>query len=216
VLVPLGGTEQNGPHMVLGKHNVRVRVLAGRIAEHLGNALVAPVLAYVPEGSIDPPAAHMRWPGTISVGEPAFEALLDSAARSLCRHGFRDIVLLPDHGGYLKSIERVAARPGRGAGCRVHALTDYYRAAQGPYNEALQARGMRAEEIGSHAGLADTSLALATDPSLVRRELLAQPPRPGDGVVGDPRRSSVELGQIGTELVVTRAVAAIRALTRGH
>src|SRR5262245_25407692 len=65
VLVPIGGTEQNGPHMVLGKHNVRAHVLAGRIAKELGNALVAPVIAYVPEGSIHPPAAHMRFTGTI-------------------------------------------------------------------------------------------------------------------------------------------------------
>src|SRR5213079_847318 len=60
IIVPIGGTEQNGPHMVLGKHNVRVKVLAERIALALGNALVAPVIAYVPEGSIDPPAAHVR------------------------------------------------------------------------------------------------------------------------------------------------------------
>ena len=75
VLVPIGGTEQNGPHMVLGKHNVRVHVLATRIAERLGNAVVAPVIAYVPEGAIDPPTSHMRWPGTISISETAFEAV---------------------------------------------------------------------------------------------------------------------------------------------
>ena len=85
VLVPIGGTEQNGPHMVLGKHNVRVRVLAARIAEQLGNALVAPVLAYVPEGDIDPPTQHMRYAGTIIVPAPAFEAVLEGAARSLRR-----------------------------------------------------------------------------------------------------------------------------------
>src|SRR3954469_5961397 len=82
VIVPVGGTEQSGPHMVLGKHNVRVRVLATRIAASLGNALVAPVIAYVPEGAIDPPAGHMRFAGTISIPEGAFEATLEGAARS--------------------------------------------------------------------------------------------------------------------------------------
>src|ERR1043165_8901149 len=53
LIVPVGGTEQNGPHMALGKHNVRVKVLAQRIATMLGNALVAPVIAYVPEGGVD-------------------------------------------------------------------------------------------------------------------------------------------------------------------
>src|SRR5450755_1830626 len=87
VIVPIGGTEQSGPHMALGKHNVRARALAGRIAESLGNALVAPVIAYVPEGSIDPPAGHMRFAGTISIPESAFEATLEGAARSLRQAG---------------------------------------------------------------------------------------------------------------------------------
>ena len=63
IIMPAGGTEQSGPHMALGKHNVRARVLAGRIAAALGDTLVAPVLAYVPEGAISPPAGHMRFPG---------------------------------------------------------------------------------------------------------------------------------------------------------
>src|SRR6185437_8326776 len=67
IIVPIGGTEQSGPYVALGKHNARVQVLATRIAEGLGNALVAPVIAYVPEGSYAPPTSHMRFPGTITV-----------------------------------------------------------------------------------------------------------------------------------------------------
>ena len=67
VIVPTGGTEQNGPHMILGKHNIIVKFTAGEIAKQLGNALVAPVVAYVPEGPIDPPARHMLFPGTITL-----------------------------------------------------------------------------------------------------------------------------------------------------
>src|SRR5690348_1586251 len=58
-IIPIGGTEQSGPAIALGKHNVRVRILAGDIATSLGNAVVAPVVAYVPEGSISPPTGHM-------------------------------------------------------------------------------------------------------------------------------------------------------------
>jgi len=87
VLVPIGGTEQSGPHMVLGKHNVRARVLAEEIARRLGNAVVAPVVAYVPEGSITPPAAHMRFTGTISIPEAAFESQLEATARSFSSTG---------------------------------------------------------------------------------------------------------------------------------
>ena len=112
VIVPIGGTEQSGPHMALGKHNVRARVLAERIARTLGNALVAPVIAYVPEGGVEPPTAHMRFPGTITVPDATFESVLEYAARSFKRHGFRDIVFLGDHGGYQKDESVVAARLG--------------------------------------------------------------------------------------------------------
>src|SRR6266446_6069129 len=113
IIVPIGGTEQNGPHMVLGKHNVRVKVLSEKIALALGNALVAPVMAYVPEGGISPPTSHMRFPGTISVPDQTFQQLLEYAARSLKLHGFRDIVFLGDHGGYQKDEQAVADRLNR-------------------------------------------------------------------------------------------------------
>jgi len=214
-LLPVGGTEQSGPHMALGKHNVRVRLLAARIAERLGDAIVAPVLAYVPEGGIDPPTQHMRWPGTISVPVPAFEAVLEAGARSLCRAGFRHVFLLGDHGGYAASLQRVATRlrgaQGATAPCRVQALDEYYRAAQEPFQQALAERGLSRAEIGSHAGVADTSLMLALDPSLVRLDLAAaRPTSAADGVSGDPRRSSAELGRLGVDRIVDTSVAAVR------
>jgi creatinine amidohydrolase/Fe(II)-dependent formamide hydrolase-like protein len=221
VLVPVGGTEQNGPHMVLGKHNVRVRELATRIAERMGDAVVAPVLAYVPEGSIDPPTQHMRWAGTISIPAAAFEATLESAARSLRRHGFCRVVFLGDHGGYQASLVRVAQVLNRawapGSTCRAQALTEYYRAADEEFAAMLKAKGYGAEEIGRHAGLADTSLALAVSPALVRAPLAAAraPGSSGDGVTGDPRRASAELGRAGVEHIIEVSVAAIRGHDTG-
>ena len=222
ILVPIGGTEQNGPHMVLGKHNVRARALAARIAKRLGNAVVAPVIAYVPEGAIDPPAAHMRFTGTISIPDAAFEAVLEATARSFRQHGFRDVVFLGDHGGYQKSEERVAAKLNREwtaqPACRVHALVDYYRVTQTGYVDALKARGFGLDEIGTHAGLADTALALAIDAALVRRDVLVNNPKAGarDGVYGDPRRATAELGQAGVDAIVEASVAQIKALTRAR
>jgi creatinine amidohydrolase len=206
VLVPIGGTEQNGVHMALGKHNTRVRLLAERIAQKLGNAVVAPVVAYVPEGSITPPSAHMRWPGTVSVPEVAFEATLESAARSLQRAGLTYVVLLGDHGGYLKSLERVAARvPG------VFSPPEYYRASSADHAAALRARGFSDAQIGRHAGLADTSLMLALDPSLVRADRLAR--SQGEGADGDASRADAALGKEAVERIVGLTVEAIRART---
>jgi creatinine amidohydrolase len=213
VLVPIGGTEQSGPHIALGKHNARARILAGRIAQRLGNATVAPVIAYVPEGSITPPAGHMRFAGTISISESAFEAILESTARSLCRHGVRDVFFLGDHGGYQKNEEQAAARVNTKGGCRAHALLDYYQATQTAYVADLKRRGFGDAEVGLHAGLADTSLSLALDPSDVRTGLLAAGAKAGKGggVHGDPTRSSAELGRLGADRIVDASVAAIRA-----
>jgi len=79
----------------------------------------------------------------------------------------------------------------------------------------LKSKGYSEAEIGTHAGLLDTSLMMATDPSLVRADMLGET-KPGDGTHGDPRRSSAALGQIGVDLIVTRTVAAIRTATAGH
>src|SRR3989442_15280581 len=140
MILPIGGTEQNGPHRALGKHNARVKMLSERIARTLGNALVAPVIAYVPEGALSPPTGHMRFPGTITVPEDVFRRLLESAARSARLHGFRDVVFLGDHGSTQVGEKVVAARlnrewattPGRG-----HAIEEYYHAATAGFRAPL-------------------------------------------------------------------------------
>ncbi|MES1162860.1 MAG: creatininase family protein, partial [Rhizobacter sp.] len=222
ILVPIGGTEQSGPQMALGKHNQRAKAIAGRIAQRLGNAVVAPTIAYVPEGSIEPPTSHMRFSGTISISDATFEAMLEATARSFRQHGFRDVVLLGDHGGYQKSLERVAAKLNREwagrPGCKVIALVDYYRVTQTDFVDALKAKGFGSDEIGTHAGLADTALMLAIDPSMVRVDALAAAAKAGarEGVHGDPRRATAELGQIGVERQIERSVQVIREATRAR
>ena len=216
IIIPVGGTEQSGPHMALGKHNVRVKVLAGRIAASLGHTLVAPVVAYVPEGSITPPAGHMRFAGTISVPDDAFKKVLDAAARSFKQNGFLDVVLIGDHGGYQAQLKAVATSLNRAwAGTRARAwfIEDYYRVTQTEYVQALKGRGLSEAQIGVHAGTADTSLMLAIDATLVRPDQMARDPREGaaDGVAGDPRASSAALGQLGVDLIVAKTVAAIRS-----
>ena len=208
-IIPIGGTEQNGPHMAIGKHNVRVKLLAGKIAAALGNALIAPVLPYVPEGRIDPPTAHMRFPGTITVPEDAFEKVIEYAARSLKQHGFRDIVFLGDHGSYQKEEAAVAQRLDRewaATPVRAHAILEYYQQSERGFGALLESKGYPASEIGTHAGLADTSLMMALDPSLVRADRL----KPGEGDNGDPSRASAALGTLGVDLIVAKTVEAIK------
>jgi creatinine amidohydrolase len=220
VIVPTGGTEQNGPHMALGKHNAIVRFTAGEIARRLGNVLVAPVLAYVPEGSAEPPTGHMRFPGTISLPDPAFAMVVDHAARSFRAHGFRDVVLIGDSGENQRPLRGVAERLSRAWGprdTRVHHVPEYYTSAHAPdgaFMRWLRDQGETAPDIGAHGGLADTSLLLAVDPNLVRRDALsgAGDPR-GTGAGGDHSRASAAYGRKGLELRVEATVARIRALT---
>ena len=82
-LVVTGGVEDNGPYVATGKHDYIVRATAEAIARKLGNALVAPVVAFVPQGNIEPPTEHMKYPGTISVSEDTFERLLTDVCASL-------------------------------------------------------------------------------------------------------------------------------------
>ena len=222
ILIPIGGTEQSGPDVALGKHNVRVKVLSQRIAEGLGNALVAPVIAYVPEGGYAPPTSHMRFAGTITVPDDVFEKTLESAANSFKVHGFTNIVFLGDHGSYQNDIKRAVAQLNKswsGSMVRAFVPPEYYGASSDGYAQILRQHGYRDDEIGTHAGLADTSLLLAVAPQMVRQDRLRNGPKPGsaEGVYGgDPRRSTAELGRLGTDAIVSRTINAVRKDTAGR
>jgi creatinine amidohydrolase/Fe(II)-dependent formamide hydrolase-like protein len=212
IIIPTGGTEQNGPHMALGKHNVRVARNAEAIARRLGNALVAPVVAYTPEGGIDPPTGHMRFPGTVSIPEPIFRQVLEYAARSLKQHGFRDIVFIGDSGPNQTPQNAVAATLNAewaGSNARVHAIAGYYRADPEGDAQAMAQFGIRRDEIDNHADVRDTSQMMAIDPTMVRNAKL-QAGNGTNGIQGDPRRSTPEIGRVLNERNVTRTVDLIR------
>jgi creatinine amidohydrolase len=99
VIIPTGGHEPNGPWLALGKHNYVLTANCDAIARKMGNALCAPVIKHVPEGGIDPPTGHMTSPGTISLREDTFRALLTDTAESLVAHGFKQVFFIGDSGG---------------------------------------------------------------------------------------------------------------------
>ena len=80
VIVSTGGLEPNGPYVAIGKHNYVLQAMTEAIARQLENALVAPIIRFVPEGNIAPPSGHMQYPGTISVRQTTFAALLTPTA----------------------------------------------------------------------------------------------------------------------------------------
>ncbi len=215
VIIPTGGTEQNGPHMALGKHNVIIHHTAGEIATRLGNALVAPVMAYVPEGNVDPLSGHMRMAGTITLPNEHFITVLEWAARSFAAHGFTDILLIGDSGGNQRGMQAVAeALNAEWAddAARVHHVANYYNSNNGNV-EWLIAQGETEEDIGSHAGITDTSQLMALDSSLVRPELFAvNGGADGSGVRGNPTRASAAYGRQMLEQKIEAAVRQARQL----
>ena len=213
VIIPTGGTEQNGPHMVLGKHNYLVKYKAGEVAKRLGNALVAPVVAYVPEGDVTPPTGHMRYAGTITTPQDVFAKVLEYAARSFKQHGFTDIALMGDSGGNQAGQKLVADALNKewaATGVRVHHLTDYY---PGRGDDYAVSQGLSAEDVGSHAGTHDTSSLMYLNPSMLRFDKMG-PGKSGDGQghVGNPAKATALLGKRILEMQIEDATNQIQRL----
>jgi creatinine amidohydrolase/Fe(II)-dependent formamide hydrolase-like protein len=216
VILPTGGTEQNGPHMVLGKHNFIIKHTSERIARTLGNTLVAPVVAYVPEGNIEPPSGHMRYPGAITLPNEHYMKLLEYAARSFKVNGFKNIVFIGDSGGNqdgMKQVSEMLNKEWAGSGVRIHFVPEYYSGSGDSFRDWLMSQGEKKEDIGTHAGITDTSQLMAIDPKLVRKDKLADKGGfEGSGVSGNPTRASVAYGKKGLDIKVERTVARIKEL----
>jgi creatinine amidohydrolase len=212
-IVPTGGLEQNGPHMIIGKHDRVVRWAACRLATELGHALVAPVVSYVPEGDYDPPSGNMGVPGALGVSPAVFEGVLDGIARSLKAGGFTTICFMSDHGGSVKPQAAVAARLNeewRGI-VRVIDVSAYY--SDELESSYLRSQGETEATMGQHGGIADTSELMAAYPEGV--DMARLPTSPDDlarlGASGDPRRATLERGQALMQLRIDAAARQVRA-----
>ncbi|MDX2113227.1 MAG: creatininase family protein [Alphaproteobacteria bacterium] len=218
VIIPTGGTEQNGPHLAVGKHNFIVRQTAGDIARRLGHVLVAPVIAYVPEGRIHPPEGHMQFPGTISIRSEVLELVLEDAARSFKQHGFTTIALIGDHGGSQEAQKKVAeklSREWQKSGVTVVHVSDYYDSANG---QEKWARGIQLKDANptAHGGYFDSSELLAIKPDAVRKDKFAargEADYLATGAMGDSTDANADHGRF---LLKLKADAAVDQILRAR
>jgi creatinine amidohydrolase/Fe(II)-dependent formamide hydrolase-like protein len=197
VIVATGGMEQNGPYLAAGKHNYILKATTEAIARKLGNALVAPIVAFVPEGQIDPPTEHMKYPTTISLSEETFHRLLSEICASLRAHGFANIVLIGDSGGNQQGMKAVAAELNErwaGGKTRVHFIPEYY---DYPGVTAwLERQGIKQVSEGIHDDFAITAQMMAVDPNTVRmRERIAAGNFRINGVNLAPAEKTIEWGK---------------------
>ena len=213
-IVATGGVEMNGPYLATGKHQFILRANVETIARRLGNALVAPLVPFVPEGDIRPPTSHMRYPGTVSVREETFQMLLTDIAESLRTHGFRHIVFLSDSNGNVAGMTAVAKRLARewsGQKTSIHYIAEYYGTVGA--QEVLDAEAIREVSEGHHDGVVAATQVMVTDPAMARTEQrVAVGKMSINGVDITPPRG-IEIGKKIVDHRARRTVAAIRKAT---
>ena len=223
-----GGTEQRGPQNVNGGHTLMGKATVKAIALQLGNAIAMPVLPYTPNN------ASATLPGTIGLTPEILAAILERVSEQAIATGFRNIILMGDHGGGQPNVYREVARKlddkYAPQGAHVYYCDEVYIKAQADFDKWLADNGYPAS---SHAGIPDTSEMLYLGGDVwVRKELIKtalgdpvrQPGQPRDstaqrvnnGISGDARRSTAELGKKVFDMKVDYAVKQIRSLTGGQ
>ncbi len=168
VLIAVGSTEQHGPHLPLGTDSLAGDKLVERVAQKLGNTLVAPTVR------VGVSEHHMAFAGTMTVREEVLEEYLVDCCRSLARHGFRTIILIPTHGGNVETVIKTAKRLERESlSARVPAELDdvAYLTAMVEVGDKY---GVTPGEVGGHAGHLETSIMLADYPGLVDMQRAAR------------------------------------------
>ncbi len=213
VIIATGGIEQNGPYLALGKHNYILRGTTESIARELGNALVAPIVPFVPEGDVSPPSGHMRYPGTISLSQDTFKALLSDIASSMKAHGFEHVILIGDSGGNQKGMQEVAetlTAEWAGGQTGIHFIPEYY-----DYTAVTawleEEHGITQVNEGHHDDYGITTLMMAVDPSTVRvDQRVAKGKASINGVDIVPVERSVVIGKALQEWKTEITVEAIR------
>ena len=218
-IIATGGMEPNGPWLVTGKHNYVLDANCEAIARNLGNALCAPIVKWVPEGDIEPQSGHMRSPGTISLRQETFEALLTDIAHSLKVHGFQNIIFIGDSGGNRSGMNNVAetlTAQWAGEAKAIH-IPEYYRAPEGSRN-VLRERGLVTDAMpddGLHDGPGITLNMMASDPASVRwAERMETGQAIIDGFSLEDLERALMLGREISEARAARTADLIRERTR--
>lgn len=214
-IVPTGGVEQNGPYLANGKHNYVLQGACDGIARKLGNALCTPVLKLVPEG--DP--ENIRYPGTLSLRQETFVAVLQDVSNSLKSQGFTDVILIGDSGGNQRGLAAAAEALNEawaGSGATAYFIPEYYN-----YDDVLK---YMEEELGyvetvddgHHDDYYITTLMMVTDPTAVRyHQRVAAGHATINGLSIAPIHQALEVGKRLMEFRVNVTVEAIQAAMSG-
>jgi len=220
-LIYTGGVEERGPQNANGGHNLIAHATVEAIARKLGNAIFLPVLPYTPNDA-------ESIPGTIGITNELLAAMLERIAEQAALNGFRNVILMGDHAGGQPQVYQDVAKKLDGTlsgGARVFYCDQVYRPANDAFDQYLAQHDY---PPGLHGYLFDTSemMYLDKDNTWVRRDLVSSavgdsvvdgkaqfgPHSPQNGILGDARRSTAELGKRAFDMKVDYAVRQIRSL----
>jgi len=217
-IVYAGSTEQNGPHLALGKHNFVAHFAAGEIAKKLGNALVYPTMPFAPTGSRELRTGHMSFPGSVSIDTETFQAVMRQVAQSALAAGFKNVFLMGDHGGGQDAL-RAAAKDLEDQYDKLDQTAHVYYVPDLYFREKQQMKAYLAERgiaYDAHAATDDTSeVMFLDDKKWIRRDKLAlstAKDQPATGVEGDPTKATAELGKMFIDWKIDDAVNQIHQL----
>ncbi len=167
----------------------------------------------MPEGDIDPPTEHMKYPGSISLTEDTYERLLIDICASFRTHGFDHLVLIGDSGGNQKGMKAVAARLNarwKGGTTRVHFIPEYYD--YSGVKRWLERQGIKQVPEGIHDDFAITAIMMTVDPTTVRmKQRIAAKKFRINGIDLAPAAKTIEWGK---KIVAYRAEQTVKAIRR--
>ncbi len=213
VIVSTGGIEPNGPWLALGKHNYVLQANCEAIARKLGNALCAPIVKFVPEGAIDPASGHMASPGTISMRDGTFRALLTDIVHSLKVHGFANIILIGDSGGNQNGQRAVAdslTAIWRGTPVVAH-VQEYYDYAG--VKKFMESKGVKEDKPeGLHDDPVISLNMFITDPSSIRYDQRVKLGKAG--INGTTLANRAQATRWAKEIVEYRATTTVEAIRK--
>ena len=217
-IIYAGSTEQNGPHLALGKHNFVAHYAAGEIAKKLGNALVYPTMPFAPTGSRELRTDHMRFAGSVSIDTETFQAVMRQVAQSAVAAGFKNVFLMGDHGGNQDGL-RAAAKDLEDPDYKLDEAAHVYYVPDLYFKEKEQMKAYLAEHgipFDAQAGTDDTSEVMFLDEKKwIRRDKLAlstAKEQATTGVDGDPTKATPELGKMFISWKIDNAVNQIHEL----
>ena len=215
-IIASGGIEQNGPYLATGKHDYVLQATTEAIARKLGNALVAPIIPFVPEGNIDPPTIHMLYPGTISVSQETFLMLLIDIASSLKMHGFKNIILIGDSGGNQDGMKRTADSLSKLWDPKITTISfipEYYTAI--PDSSWFAKKGIFEKDEGFHDKYYITATIMTVDPKMVRMDERIKAGKFSiNGVDLTPIEKTIAIGKEVVEFRAEKTIEAIKKVLR--